>query len=175
MGRGLSWEAWVDAIRAGRTFVTNGPLLQLEVNGEIPGGEVHLPDSGGNIVEKLELFWNGKPVETIPVGGGARTLRIGKSLAVKQSGWLTLRARGGPSHPVDDEYVVAETSPVYVYTGKQPIRSRADAEYFIRWIDSITKQAEEHPGWRSEKERKHVLAQFAEARNVFEQRAREAR
>ena len=38
---------------------------------------------------------------------------------------------------MDDLYVVAETSPVYVYCGDQPIRSREDAEYFIRWIDDI--------------------------------------
>jgi hypothetical protein len=50
------------------------------------------------------------------------------------------------------------------------MRSREDAEFFIRWIDDITRQAEAHPGWRSERERKHVLDQFAEARRIFEQR-----
>jgi hypothetical protein len=49
-----------------------------------------------------------------------------------------------------------------------------DAEYFMRWIDDITRQAEQHPGWRSERERRHVLEQFAAARKVFEQRAAEA-
>jgi hypothetical protein len=75
---------------------------------------------------------------------------------------------------VDDSYVVAETSPVYVYCGSHPIRSREDAQYFIRWIDEVEKQAAAHPGWRSESERRHVLAQFEEARRVFDQRAREA-
>ena len=71
--------------------------------------------------------------------------------------------------------MVGETSPVYVYAGDRPIRSATDAEYFIRWIDGITKLAQAHPGWRSDKERQHVLSQFAEARKIFEQRAREAR
>ena len=57
--------------------------------------------------------------------------------------------------------------------GNGLVRSRADAEYLIRWIDDITKQASEHPGWRSEAERKSVLGQFAEARRVFEKRAGE--
>jgi hypothetical protein len=186
LGAELKWDAWVDAIREGRTFVTNGPLLQFEVNGQIPGGEISLPAGAGTLrataqmdsfvpVENMEIFWNGKPVETIPVPKGARTLRVEKQIRVTGSGWLTLRARGGPSHPVDDEYVVAETSPVYVYSGGQPIRSKEDADYFIRWIDGITRMAEAHPGWRSDRERKHVLGQFAEARKIFEQRAREAR
>ena len=50
------------------------------------------------------------------------------------------------------------------------MRSREDADYFIRWIDDITRQADTHPGWRSEKERKHVLDQFGQARRVFVER-----
>jgi hypothetical protein len=185
-GERLSWDGWVEAIRKGRTFVTTGPLLNFEVNGQIPGGEIHLPENGGNItavaqldtmapLEKVEIFWNGKPIETVPVPNTARTFRIEKTLPVKESGWLTLRARGGAHHPIDDDYVVGETGPIYVYTGKQPIRSKQDAQYFVRWIDGITKQAQEHTGWRSDQERKHVLGQFAEARKVFEEREREAR
>jgi hypothetical protein len=186
LGKSLTWDGWLEALRQGRTFVTNGPLLQFEVNGQIPGGEIRLPAGGGAVkavaqmdaivpVEKMEIFWNGKVVETIPVAKDARTLRIEKTIPVKGSGWLTLRARGAGSHPVDDEYIVAETSPIYVSSGDQPIRSKEDAEYFVRWIDGIAKLADAHPGWRSERERKHVLGQFAEARKIFEQRAREAR
>jgi TolB protein len=184
VGSQLSWASWVEAIRRGRTFVTNGPLLQFRVNDQIPGGEIRLPASGGvtavaqvdsiTPLEKLEIFWNGKPIETIPLSKAAGTQRIEKTIQVKESGWLTLRARGGPSHPIDDDYVIAETNPVFVYVGDRPIRSKADAEYFIHWIDGITKQAQEHSGWRSEKERQHVLSQFAEARRVFETRAHEA-
>ena len=76
---------------------------------------------------------------------------------------------------MDDVYVVGETSPVYVDCGGRPVRSREDAEYFIRWIDDLARQAEAHPGWRSERERRHVLDQFAEARRVFVQRAQEAK
>ena len=103
LGSGLSWDGWTDAIRKGRTFVTNGPLLQFQVNGETPGGEIHLPAEGGSVnvvaqldtivpVEKLEIFWNGKPVETVPVASNARTMRIEKTIPVRESGWLTLRA-----------------------------------------------------------------------------------
>jgi hypothetical protein len=35
--------------------------------------------------------------------------------------------------------------------------------------------ASEHPGWRSDKEKAHVLAQFKEARDVFVKRAAEAK
>ncbi|MDX1982910.1 MAG: CehA/McbA family metallohydrolase [Bryobacteraceae bacterium] len=180
LGSRLSWPGWVDAIRHGRTFVTNGPILQFTVNHEMPGAEIRLPETGGQVeiaasfesivpIRTMEIFFNGSAIESVPVN--AATGEIRKSIPITTSGWLTFRASNpNPQHPIDDDYVTGETSPVYVMCGGKPIRSRQDAEYFIRWIDDITKQAEAHPGWRSEKEKKHVLGQFAEARSLMEQR-----
>ena len=79
-----------------------------------------------------------------------------KRIPVTRSGWITFRAISNEHHhPVDDVYVVAETSPIYVYCGQQQIRSKEDAEYFVRWIDGITRLAQAHPGWRNA-----VLARF---------------
>jgi hypothetical protein len=188
LGAELSWDRWVDGIRRGHTFVTNGPLVTFEVNGEIPGGEIHLPAGGGSVevsgrfdsivpVERMELYVNGVVVASgVPSGPGGKQGVLQKRVPVTHSGWLTLRAISDqPHHPVEDAYVVAETSPVYVYCGDEPIRSRSDAEYFVRWIDDVARQAEAHPGWHSERERRHVLDQFAEARRIFEQRAKEAK
>jgi Tol biopolymer transport system component len=181
LGDTLTWEGWVEAVRRGRTFVTNAPLLTLEVDGRIPGDEVAATDSVevfGKVesivpLERLELFFNGEVRESIPVGG--RRAEFRKRIPIGgRSGWFTLRASNPkPQHPIDDSYIVGETSPVYVNAGK-PIRSRADAEYFLKWIDDITRQAREHAGWRSERERSHVLGQFEQARRIMEQRAKEA-
>lgn len=183
LGPQLDYELWVEAIRSGKTFVTNGPLLEFTVDDTGAGGEIHLPTTGGSVilrgrmesiapVEELEIFHNGEVVATIPLDEGRKSAEFRVEMRVDQSGWFTLRASGKhPVHPIDDRYPFAETGPIYVYTGDQPIRSRADAEYFIRWIDAITQLAEEHPGWRSEKEKRHVLGQFQAARRVFEARA----
>ncbi len=181
LGPKLDYAAWIDAFRRGRTFVTNGPLLDFRINDKMPGEEIRLPAGGSAIemtaklqtvvpVEKLEVIHNGRVIESFnPQGGEAR-----KTLPVTRSGWFTLRALGSKAqHPTDDRFAYAETGAIYVMCGDQPIRSRADAEYFMRWIDDITRQAEQHAGWRSERERKHVMSQFAEARQMFEKRAAE--
>ena len=180
LGSKLDYNAWVEALRAGRTFVTNGPLLEFRVNGKLPGDEIKMPVDGGSLevsgkvtsvvpVEKLELIYNGTVVEASATGA------INKTIAITRSGWYTLRATGSqPRRPTDDQSVFAETSPIYVLCGDRPIRSRQDAQYFVRWIDDVAAQADRHPGWRSDSERKHVSDQFAEARKVFEQRAAEA-
>ncbi len=186
LGKNLTWAGWLDAIRKGRTFVTNGPLLQFTVNGEIPGGEIRLPAAGGTValkaklesivpLETLEVIFKGKVIESIPLGGHKRTADFAKAVPVTESGWLTLRTRGrGIQHPLDDSYPAAETSPVYVYVGDRPIRSKADAQYFVQWIDDITKIWSSSTMWRSDREKQHVLAQFAEARKVYERQIQEA-
>jgi len=39
-GQRFDPDAWFNAVKAGRTFVTSGPMLELTVNGEIPGAEI---------------------------------------------------------------------------------------------------------------------------------------
>lgn len=186
LGDRLEWGRWVDAVRAGRTFVTNGPLLQLAIDGQIAGGEVPLPADGGSVevvarmdsafaADKLELIRNGNVLEQIPLADDGRSGVLRKRFRVESSGWYTLRAStAGPVLPVDDVRLYAETGPIYVYCGDGQIRSQDDAEYFVRWIDDIARQASAHSGWRSARERERVLAQFEEARAIFVERAHEA-
>ena len=187
LGGKLEWARWVDAIREGRTMITNGPLVWMTVDGQGPGGEVQLPAGGGSVevqatmetafpVDRVELIFRGEPVQSIPVTDGGRLAKWRGRVPVERSGWLTLRAlTDKPVHPIDDDNLHAETAAVYVLAGDEPIRSREDSEYFVRWIDAITRQAEEHRGWRSDKEKAHVLGQFAEARRVLLERAAQDR
>jgi hypothetical protein len=180
VGDKLEWPRYVEAIRHGRTFVTNGPLLTFTVDGHIAGDEIQLPAEGGTVelnasvqsivpIEKFEVYFNGKVIES------SNSSPIRKRIAVDRSGWMTIRATNSqPQHPIDDTYIAAETSPIYFQKASQSVRSKEDAEYFIRWIDDITKQAQAHPGWRSDRERSHVIGQFQQARKVFEQCAKEA-
>src|SRR5262245_57245202 len=41
--RPFTYEGWLDGVRRGRTFVTNGPVLDFRVNGQSIGGEIALP------------------------------------------------------------------------------------------------------------------------------------
>jgi TolB protein len=179
----LSWENWVEGIVQGRTFVTNGPLLDFRVDGQRPGAEIRLDEGGGRIriagrmesfvpIDAVEVFRNGQVIETIPTTAGGHRAQFAKELAVTQSGWYTLRASSAEySHPVDSPFPFAETSPVYVYVGERPIRSKEDSEYFIARIDGVIEELKASSQWRSEEERRHVLDQYAEARRIYHERA----
>ncbi len=185
--RGLDLDAWFEGLRRGHSFVTSGPLVELKVNGSIPGEEIRLPAGGGTVevegrvrsitpLEKVMLVWNGEVVEEFALEGDRRQADFKKTLHVVGSGWYHLRAEGNPSerYPLDIRYAQALTNPVWVTVGDEPVRSRAAAEYSIEWIDKLEAMAMEWPGWRSQKEIDHVMAQFEEARQVFRRLAAEA-
>ncbi len=180
----LSWDAWLSGLREGRTFATNGPLLGFTINGAGPGEVVQLPKEGGMValkgevqsivpIEKVMVYRNGQVAKEIPlVEGGTRAV-FEEEWTIRESGWYTLQAEGSArTHPVDDRYPLATTQPVRLYVGDDPIRNRDSALYFVRWIDRLIEMADQHPGWRSQEEKDHVLGQFREARAVYENLAR---
>ena len=179
-GKGLTMEAWLAGLRNQNAFVSTGPLVELTVNGRIPGEEVELAASGavelrGRVrsitpLDKAFVIFNGEVLEEIPFSGERRELDLSRSYPVSRSGWFHLRVEGTNEErfPLDANFALGFTNPVWVTVAGQPVRSRASAEYSIRWIDKLRAMAEEWPGWRSEKERAHVFAQFDEARRIYQ-------
>ena len=185
--RGLTMPAWFDGLRAGRAFVTTGPLVTMTVNGRGPGEEVALPAGGGTIeisgwaksitpVSMALLVHNGTVIEEIPFTGDRMALDFTRTVKVTQSGWYHLRIEGARSErfPLDAAFAQAFTNPVWVTVGGAPVRSADAAAYSVKWIDTLRLMAEAWPGWRSPKERAHVFAQFDEAKKIYQQRGAEA-
>jgi len=185
--RGLDADAWFEGLRRGRAFVSTGPLVELTVNGRIPGEEVVLPSSGGDVevearvrsitrLETVTLVFNGEPIETIPLSADRKRADFKKSLKVTRSGWYHLRAEGKPEerYPLDTTFAQGFTNPVWVSVGGRPVRNRAAAEYCLKWIDKLQQMAEAWPGWRSQKEKDHIYGQFNEARAIYKKFLQEA-
>jgi hypothetical protein len=128
-GRGFDADEWFAAVKAGRTFVTSGPMLDFTVNGERPGAELKLKpgdklkvkaEAEGLMAEPryLELVEQGEVVARAPRGG--RKLALETELTVQHSTWLAVRAAG------------AHTTPVYVRVGAEPTWKRAAVGELVR-------------------------------------------
>ena len=176
----LSAESWLDGLRRGHTFFSTGPLIEFRINGRLPGESVRLPAAGGTIsvegtiwsiapLAKVVLYSNGQVLKDLPATG-----RFAFEIPVSKSGWYSVYAEGPASRYLDAKYAQAATNAIRVYVGDRPIRNRESAEYFIRWIDKLRKMADEWLWWRSEAEKRHVFAQFDQARSVYEKLSREA-
>jgi hypothetical protein len=184
-GAPLEHRRWLSALKAGRSFATNGPLLGMTVEGTELGGELKLPEGGRDVtvtvtlrsnvpVDHLELVQNGQVVRRIVLSSDRRSATDTVRLPVNRSGWLLLRARGDKAaYPTLDIFPYATTSPVYLTVGGQPPRSSEDARYFMAWIDRMRGAVEKHRDWNTPAERRQTLDMLAQARTEYERRSRE--
>ncbi len=181
----LEHGRFLAALKAGRSFATNGPLLELSVNGRELGEEIALPARGGSVtarvrlrsyvpVDHLEIVQNGEVVHRVRLKSDRTRADATVRLRVTRSGWVLLRARADrAAYPVLDHFPYATTSPIYLSVGGRPARSRRDAEYFIAWLDRTRQAVEAHRDGNTEAERRDVPDVLARARAEFERRAEE--
>jgi hypothetical protein len=180
--RTLDHTSWMAGLKAGRTFVTNAPLLEFTLGGHGIGDEIRLPAGApltarvslrSNVpIDHLEVVGNGRVVATFPVTGDHTTASTTVSIPVTRSGWYVLRAWSDHAElPILDRYPFGSTSPIYVRVGRDPVCSREDADFFVRWIDRLDWAARMHPGWNSAAERDHVLGLIGQARAVYARQA----
>lgn len=179
----LRQTAWLDGLKSGRSLATNGPLLGLTVNDRDPGSTVELQGAGGAVrfsgfmrsvvpVDHVELVFNGKVIRSFEPDESGRSADLSGSLPVDESGWLLLRAWNDEAHPlIFDLYPYATTSPVFVTVGNEPVRSNADAEYFLAWIGRIRESVASHDEFNDDREREEILAHL----DLAEQRFRSCR
>jgi len=177
-GAERSIPAWLEALRRGRTYMSTGPLLEFWIEDQMPGGELKLSQprtlqfkaraTSIAPLTKVVIYRNGVAWKEVTSGS------LEERVQVDESGWYALYAEGKPYTWLDAEYPQALTNAIRVYVGDQKVRSRASAEYFTRWITKLQGMAEKWPWWRSEKEKQHVFAQFAEAIKLYQSLASEA-
>ncbi len=177
---GLDMNAWFEGLRAGRSFVTTGPLMEMTVQGRMPGETIELPANGGEVIlrvsvrsisplQSLEVVANGKVLDAVPFQGDRTNLEYEGAFSFEESGWIHVRAEGSPdeSFPLDAAYAQAFSNPVWIHVGGAPPRDPDAARYCLRWVDRLQELAEEWPFWRSDREKERVYSQFEEAREVY--------
>jgi hypothetical protein len=140
----LSYGAWIDAVRKGHSFVSNGPLLRFSTFGplrpengmtlRVPSGdvEVGIEIEARSMVpfEHLELVCNGAVIASATPSAG---LPVGALLRhqwrPRESGWLAARCRGAtllPSRPAPQR-VFAHSAPLALIKDGRPDWVKPDA------------------------------------------------
>jgi hypothetical protein len=142
--RDFTYQAWMDAVRAGNTFATVGPLLELTVNGRPPGSRVELPAPGGTVdvswrvesvrvpIERVEVVVGGLVVAEAVVDG-TPAASGSASVPITASTWIALRVRGSYRGRPGD--VAAHSSAVQVLVEGSPLFSRPDAVTVLEQIE----------------------------------------
>jgi hypothetical protein len=134
----FTYANWIEGIRQGRTYVSNGPLLTFTVDGasfigmgtvQATSLRLHAEAKCLRPFDCLEWLWNGEPIATAqPVDSFPFHATLDLELTIKESGWLALRCSGRasiPSRPVPQR-IFAHSSAILVQAKGQPIRLRCD-------------------------------------------------
>ncbi len=157
-GRPFHADAWFEGLGRGNTFVTNGPMLDFTVNGELPGekiaceaGEVvrikafvHSHPKIG-VLKKLVLVGNEGVLAEVenPRQKDALSLRLKRPIAHSQ--WVAV-------HAVCENGAQAHSTPVYLTVEERPtwdpVRGPAIVQRQLDAIDTIAKEFDATKGER---------------------------
>ncbi|MBI4662625.1 MAG: CehA/McbA family metallohydrolase [Verrucomicrobia bacterium] len=146
LANGLSYVDWVRGQQAGRSFVTTGPMLEFTVDGAALGQTIRVESPraakvrgrawSNSELDRLELLYNGRVVAQGKLSPDKLEAVMDADLPLDQSGWLALRTSSLRRSPLGVP-LAAHTSPIYLDLPARPHLAKADAEFFMAWIDRL--------------------------------------
>jgi hypothetical protein len=168
----FSYDSWLAAMKAGRTFVTNGPLLDLRVGDGRPGslidvdGMVQVSVRAASRVpfDRLELVRDGEVVAEQVSRDGAAAIEY--ELNADRGGWLAARVFSR-AKSYGGARVFAHTGPVYYRVAGTPFRRAEAAGAFIDEIENSVRLIGKTFRFAKDADRATALGRFEDGRAVY--------
>lgn len=173
----LTYKNWIEAIRAGRTFVTNGPLVSLVVAGAESGDTVDVAASAEAVriraqarsltpLSHLEIVYNGHVVARGDSSGSPATATIETTLTIGVSGWLAARCVGANK-------TYAHTGPIYVRVdGKNMLPVPEALAMLLRQLDNTLDWVRDHGRFEDDRQRACLTCILQSAREELASRGK---
>ena len=179
----IDYAGFMDALKQGRSFTTNGPILELEVDGrhgpgdriELRAGQPHRFRARARWrgdLERLQLVINGAVVAE-QAGPRAGELTLDTVVRVDRSSWAAVRVfeKAAPREEWEPgPLVFAHTSPIYLLDGGAPVVVRESVRDLLQKLDVLIAHTERVKGFRQERDRQETLDVYRQAREVLQQR-----
>jgi hypothetical protein len=152
-------DNWRNSLQKGHSFVTRGPMLFFEVNGQKPGNQFNVKKDSIQLKIKAEaLIPDGKiPVEIVYNGEvAAKGTDLNTDLILKDSGWLAARCEG------------AHSNPVYINFKNRQHGYAGPAEKFIQIINRLKEWVNEKGLFYEPDQKTEVQAILNQGIEIFE-------
>jgi TolB protein len=173
---------YLEAVRRGRSFVTNGPLLKFSAGDAEAGGIINaaanqsidwkLEAASSSPVEKVEILVNGKVAWSGQGLSAAGRKTFAGKINAPAGGWIAARVYGGATQPpMSDSYPFAHTAPIWFgrVGSSDAAAAKASAQDLLRWMDVADKRVEQ--GYTGAKV-DNLKKRFSEARRILKSRAK---
>jgi hypothetical protein len=175
----FTYEGWLDALKKGHTFITNGPALFLKVDDSGPGSTLTQLAQKLTTVEiswdsylpitSIELVFNGKVISHHSVRGtGSRKGCWETCFSPPNDGWLAARA-AGTARDNFFQPMFAHTSPVWITTGRPAPEAVESAAYFLDSLKDSQEWIRAKVKFTSPTQLNEIAELFKQAKNVFKE------
>jgi hypothetical protein len=179
----LTFDRWAAAVRAGRTFVTSGPILELSVDGHEPGDVIALASpmrleatvrarAAQPVIGEVELIVNGRVVGATRADDPATDLVLRETVEIATGSWIAARSRS--PFQIESAFtssMAAHTSPVYAEVRDRPIVVAAEDVAVVEQVIAGTRQwIAERAAVAEPAERARMLAFLDESLERFRRR-----
>jgi hypothetical protein len=169
----FNYDSWIAGLRAGRTFVSNGPLLEFTVDSQGPGatitprGRVRVNAHALSRIpfERIEIVLDGRIVaDQLAVSGPEVSLE--REIEIEEGGWIAARI-SGPGKTYADFPVFAHTSPVYLRVPDTSFRRAEAIGSVIDEIDRSVRVIRKSYRFDNDAQRALAVGKFKEGRDSF--------
>jgi hypothetical protein len=180
---GFRYQDWVKRFNEGRSFVTTGPMLLAEIDGQLPGFKFpakpahtrRVPVQGTVFSEQpitaVEIIRNGEVVHHLTPSGkqnrdGAFETKFMHTVDLAGSGWIAVRCWESRER---GRIRFAHTAPTYFTAPSEPLRPRPEEVAFLihRVQEEIRRSSGVLPA--------EAVAEYRDALKTYESIARTAR
>ena len=182
-GSDFSYDRWLGALRAGRTFITDGPVLRLAVNGHAPSGD-ELAVAGRTRSIDVVVEWAAtQPIDCVEIvrdGAVAHRFdnsdqltsgRVAATIDAADAGWLAARC-WGRRRTSYAQPCWAHTSPVYLRAMPAPAVVQAAAGDLLAGIARARDWIATRGRFDDVGQRQRLLELYGEGAGAFERLAR---
>ncbi len=175
-----SIRSWLEALKAGRTVASNGPLVRLTVDGHGPGDVISLEKAkvlrveatarGRHDFKQLQLVHNGKVIRSQASEGKGRFQgRLSAEVRVDEPGWFAVRIDSQTRNELDRP-LFAHSSPVYVDVSGRRIFDVEAARGLLKLIEQGQEAIRAQGRFSTLRARDELLALYDAAANNLRQR-----
>jgi hypothetical protein len=184
-----TYAAWVDSIKAGKAFVSNGPILEFDAGGHESGDVVQF--HGTNRFKArvtahsilpfttLEIVVNGQivahktvPVPKNPAIDGLYSMEVETTVELARSAWLAARVAEHPdlrSHILPRGVsVFAHTAPIYFLQDNRKVRDEASIAYLCKYVRGVLHWLGTNPPFMNAADRQNARRTAEEALRVYQ-------
>jgi hypothetical protein len=173
-GQDFTYKNWIEAVRAGRTFVTSGPLLLLSVNERGPGAVIELSAEAPTVrirveaqslcpLDCLQVMANHVVVARDRPTASTSPATLEAELALPDGGWLSARCEGPGG--------VALTSAIYVHVdGRRPPPHPIPVCLFAGYLENLLTWVHGAGRFENDAQREHLADLVRTAQNTLKER-----